>query len=184
MTADSPRAADPASQLAAEPAQPWPTEQVVQRFESMVYGIAVTHTQCRADADDVYQDVFLTYHRKRPACRDAEHLKAWLIRTTLNRSRQVASSSWRTRVVALTPENAEQLPARFQFRTELQQAVFWALTQLPETYRTPLFLFYFADLPIAQIAEALEIEPGAVKMRLSRARAMMRDQLQGDVFDD
>jgi RNA polymerase sigma-70 factor (ECF subfamily) len=156
----------------------------VERYESMVYGIAVTHTACRSDADDVYQNVFLAYHRKKPLCNDEEHLKAWLITTTLNCARQVAGNSWRTRVVPLSPEHAEQLPERFKFRTDLQQAVFWALGQLPEAYKTPLYLFYFQDLPVARVAELMDLEPGTVKMRLSRGRRMMRDQLQGDVFDD
>ncbi|MDR2453968.1 MAG: sigma-70 family RNA polymerase sigma factor [Bifidobacteriaceae bacterium] len=172
--------------LPAPPPAPYftDTREAVKLHESLVYGIAVTHTQCRSDADDVYQNVFLTYHRKKPLCNDAEHLKAWLINTAVNCARQVAASSWRTRVVPLAPEHAEALPDKFQFRTELQQAVFWALGQLPQAYRTPLYLFYFEDLPVAQIAQALDLETGAAKMRLSRGRAMMRQQLQGDVFDD
>jgi RNA polymerase sigma-70 factor (ECF subfamily) len=177
-----------AAPLAVEEAPPAPhftdTRQAVEQYESLVYGIAVTHTRCRSDADDVYQNVFLTYHRKKPLCNNADHLKAWLINTAVNCSKQVAASSWRTRVVPLSPEHAAAIPDKFQFRTELQQAVFWALGQLPETYRTPLYLFYFEDLPIAQIAQALGIEVGAAKMRLSRGRTMMREQLQGDVFDD
>ncbi|MDR2381369.1 MAG: sigma-70 family RNA polymerase sigma factor [Bifidobacteriaceae bacterium] len=160
------------------------TAAVLSRYEGLVYRIALTHTACRSDADDVYQNVFLTYHRKRPACADEEHLKAWLITTALNCARQVAGSSWRTRVVPLAPEHAGALPARFQFRTELQQAVFWALSQLPESYRTVLFLFYFEDWPAARIGRVLGLEVGAVKMRLSRGRTMMREQLQGDVFDE
>jgi RNA polymerase sigma-70 factor (ECF subfamily) len=160
------------------------TATAVERHESTVYGIAVAHTDCRDDADDVYQNVFLTYHRKKPLCNDDEHLKAWLIATTLNCSRQIAASSWRTRVTPIGPEHAAQAPERFKFRTDLQQAVFWALNQLPESLKTTLYLFYFEDLPVAQIADILGLEQGAVKMRLSRGRAMMREGLQGDVFDD
>ncbi|MDR2348582.1 MAG: sigma-70 family RNA polymerase sigma factor [Bifidobacteriaceae bacterium] len=160
------------------------TRRAIELYEPLVYGLAVTHTRCRSDADDVYQNVFLTYHRKKPLCRNADHLKAWLINTALNCAKQIAASSWRTRVVPLTPEHAAALPDKFQFQTELQQAVFWALGQLPETCRAPLYLFYFEDWPVAQIAQALGIELGAAKMRLSRGRTMMRELLQGDVFDD
>lgn len=159
------------------------TTAVVERYESMVYGIALTHTACRGDADDVFQDVFLTYHRRQPSCRSEEHRKAWLITTALNCSRKVASSSWRTRVVPLT-RDAEQLPEQFRFATDEQNVLFKALRALPETYRTVLHLFYFEDLPVARIAQVTGIEPGAVKMRLSRGRALMRDQLQGGLFDE
>jgi len=159
------------------------TQAVVQRYESMVYGIALSHTSCRGDADDVFQDVFLTYHRRQPVCASEEHRKAWLITTTLNCARRVAGSSWRTRVVPLNPQET-RAPEQFEFATDEQNVLFRALRTLPEAHRTVLHLFYFEDLSINRIAELLELEPGAVKMRLSRARAQMRDRLQGGLFDE
>ena len=159
------------------------TRCVIERFASLVYRIALTHTRCRGDADDVFQEVFLTYHRKLPECRDDEHRKAWLITTTLTCARRMAQNSWRTRVVPLSPQDADALPETFQFVTDEQNAVFAALSALPLSYRTVLHLFYFEDQPVARIAEQLELEPGAVRMRLSRGRRLLRDQL-GDDFDE
>ncbi|MGC3954092.1 MAG: sigma-70 family RNA polymerase sigma factor [Propionicimonas sp.] len=169
--------------LAEEPLLPLTTAEVVARYESLVYGIAVAHTRCRGDADDVYQDVFLTYHRRQPRCRSEEHRKAWLITTTLNCAKAVTRSSWRTRVVPLNPGGAEPVD-QFRFATEEQDELFGALRSLPETYRTVLYLFYFADQPVARIAELLEVGAAAVKMRLSRGRALMRERLQGGYFDE
>ncbi len=154
------------------------TSDAVEEHAQMLYAICLTHTRCVADAGDVFQDVFLTYHRKQPSCADAEHLKAWLIRTALNCARRVASDSWRTRVVPLTPALADGLVGVAQFRTPEQIAVFQALSELPETYRSVLHLFYIEDQPIAEIALALELEPGAVKMRLARGRVMLREALK------
>lgn len=170
------------------PPAPTDTRAVVARFQDMVYRIAVTHTRCRGDADDVFQDVFLTYHRRQPDCRDAEHLKAWLITTTVNIARRTATSSWRTRVVPLHP-GTEHVPVDataepFRFRTELQDAVARAMQTLSDEYRTVLHLFYFDDLPVVAIADLLGLTEGAVKMRLSRGRALMRDQLHEGLFDD
>ena len=156
------------------------TSDAVEAYAQMVYAICLTHTRCVADAGDVFQEVFLAYHRKQPTCADAEHLKAWLIRTALNCARQVAGDSWRTRVVPLTPAMADGLVGVAQFRTPEQMAVFQALSELPETYRSVLHLFYVEDQPIAEIALALELEPGAVKMRLARGRVMLREALKED----
>jgi len=159
------------------------TRNVVARHQNTVYGIALTHTRCKGDADDVFQEVFMTYHRKQPVCQDDEHRKAWLIRTTLNCARRMATESWRTRVVPLSEQSLEAMPAVFQFATERQDAIFRALASLPLEYRTVLFLFYFIDQPTAQIAQDLGLEPGAVKMRLSRGRRLMREQL-GELFSE
>ncbi|MEA4944312.1 MAG: sigma-70 family RNA polymerase sigma factor [Propionicimonas sp.] len=181
---DASMAAGSDGTAAGTPLLPGDTHLVVERYESMVYGIALTHTSCRGDADDVFQDVFLAYHRRQPPCRSEEHRKAWLITTTLNCARKVAGSSWRTRVVPLTPQDAERIPEQFRFASDEQNVLFKALRSLPENYRTVLHLFYFEDLSIAGIAALLGLEAGAVKMRLSRGRALMRDQLQGGLFDE
>ena len=166
------------------PLLPLDTADVVRRYESMVYGIALTHTRCHGDADDVFQDVFLTYHRRRPDCRSEEHRRAWLITTTLNCARAVSRSSWRTRVVPLNPRDGAEIPGQFSFATDEQNVVFRALRSLPVTYRSVLHLFYFEDLPVARIADLLGLEAGAVKMRLSRGRGLMRTKLQGGLFDE
>lgn len=163
---------------------PGDTHSVVNRYESMVYGIAVTHTKCRGDADDVYQEVFLTYHRRQPEFNDEGHRRAWLITTTLNCARRSAQSSWRTRVVPLTPGVVVDTGADFTLATDEQNVLFRALRDLPETQRSVVYLFYFEDLPVARIAEVLDVEPGTVKVRLSRGRAQMRESLLGGLFDE
>jgi RNA polymerase sigma-70 factor (ECF subfamily) len=166
------------------------TRQVVAAYKDMVYGIAATHTRCRADADDVFQDVFLTYHRKRPAVRDGEHLKAWLIRTTLTIARRHAGTSWSRRQVPMATDELPEPPSPaghgqdFTFRTQAQDAIFRAMRALPEAGRTAVYLHYFEDMPVAAIAAALNAEEGAVKMRLSRARQQLREQLSGEDFHD
>jgi RNA polymerase sigma-70 factor (ECF subfamily) len=161
------------------------TPQVIARYQDMVYRIALTHTRCVGDADDVFQEVFLAYHRRQPEFGTEERRKAWLITTTLNCAKHQAATSWRTRVVPLRPEDAERVaPAVFSFRTEMQDTVFQALSELPEQYRNVLHLFYFDDLSVAQIAQLLGLAEGAVKMRLSRGRDMMRDTILGGMFDE
>ena len=59
-----------------------------------------------------------------------------------------------------------------------------ALAQLEETYRLPIYLFYFQELSTRKIAQILSIRPGAVRMRLSRGREQLRGLLKGDYFDE
>jgi RNA polymerase sigma-70 factor (ECF subfamily) len=161
------------------------TSQAVARYRDMVYGIALTHTHSRTDADDVFQEVFLTYHRKRLSFFDDERRKAWLIVTTLNCAKRATASSWQAKIVPLhehVPD--ERHDDRFRFRTDEQDAVFAALQELPNKYRTVLHLHYFEDMSIAQICTALCLEAGTVKVQLSRGRAQMREKLKGEYFDD
>jgi RNA polymerase sigma-70 factor (ECF subfamily) len=162
------------------------TADAIARYRDMVYGIALTHTSNRSDAEDVFQEVFLVYHRKRPLFESGERCKAWLITTTLNCAKQLTTSSWRRKVVPLYGQGADgqgvdgQTDERFRFRTDEQDAVFAALQELPSKYRTVLHLFYFEDMSVAQIGAALDIEVGTVKVQLSRGRAQMRERLKGE----
>jgi RNA polymerase sigma-70 factor (ECF subfamily) len=171
-------------------------EQVIATYTPTVYGVALTHTRCRVDADDVFQEVFAAYWRVQPELTSEEHRKAWLIRTTLNFCLKLTQSSWAQRTVyadgaagetlstETSPSNYELPSADFPFQTEQQTALYAAIRQLPTAYRTVVLLFYFEDLSIAQIAATLGEEQGAVKTRLSRARAQLRQKLKGGNGDD
>ena len=70
---------------------------ILERYEKMVYGFALARTGSRADADDVFQEVFLAYFQCGKHFREEEYRRAWLLRTTLNFSRRVTASPWRRR---------------------------------------------------------------------------------------
>jgi len=168
-------------------------KQVVERYTSTVYGVALTHTARRADADDVFQEVFFAYWRCKPDVTSQEHLKAWLIRTTLNFCLKSTQSSWAKKTLYLDGERepdpkelgSVELPSSdFSFQTEQQTELYMALSALPTAYRAVLQMFYFEDLSIAHIAQTLGEEQGAIKTRLSRARSKLREKLKEGVGDD
>jgi RNA polymerase sigma-70 factor (ECF subfamily) len=158
---------------------------VLMLYKDMVYSIALTHTRNRHDADDVFQEVFLAYQRKRPTFDDPERRKAWLITTTLNCSKQNTTNSWRQKVVPIQEDPvADRTEEAFRFRSEEQDTLMNALQSLPLKYRTALHLFYFEELSVSEISSVLGIEAGTVKVHLSRGRALMREKLKGEYFDD
>ena len=59
-------------------------EEVIRKYSATVYRIAFARTGTKADADDIYQEVFLRYIRKLPEFREEEHVKAWFIKVTVN----------------------------------------------------------------------------------------------------
>lgn len=155
-------------------------EAVIARYQNMVYGLAFAKTGSRADADDVFQEVFLAYWNARKTFRDEDHRKAWLLRTTVNLSRRVTSATTRRKNVPL--EDAETMAA--PFREPEENRVWEALQTLPEEQRLPIYLFYFEELSTDAVARTLGIRPGAARMRLSRGRQRLRELLKGDYFDE
>ena len=155
-------------------------DQIIDRYQDTVYGLALARTGNRADADDVFQEVFIAYYQSGMVFRSEAHRKAWLLRTTINQSRRVTSSSWRQKTVPLS----EREDAPVQFREPEENRVWEALQSLAEDYRLPIYLFYFQELSTQEIAKALAIRPGAVRMRLTRGREQLREKLKGEYFDE
>lgn len=145
------------------------TEEAVRLFAGTVYGIAVSHTASRNDADDVFQETFLAFHCSGKRFADNEHRKAWLIRTAVNMARRITAGKWRKAV-----QLDENTPAeRFEFRTDEQNDIADAVRSLPDKYRTVVWLHYFEDMSVKQLAAALGIRESTAKSRLMRARGML-----------
>ena len=87
-------------------------EETVRRYSDMVYRLAFARTGNTADAEDVYQEVFLRYLRSDPQFTSEEHRKAWLLRVTINCAKKLHAAPWRRRTEPLseTLEPAGQVP--------------------------------------------------------------------------
>ncbi|MGN0430993.1 MAG: RNA polymerase sigma factor [Lachnospiraceae bacterium] len=161
------------------------TEEIVERYADMVYRIAVNETGSRTDAEDVFQEVFLRLVKYRDRISGEEHLKAWLIRVTLNCARKHTGSSWNKKVVYFNEPEDENTPdesAESDY-TRIENAdspLTEAVARLPEIYRIVIYLFYYEELSIVRIAEILKEKETTIKSRLHRAREMLKIDLEGE----
>lgn len=149
-------------------------DDIVSRYSDMVYRLALARTKNQADAEDVFQDVFVRYMKSQDKITSEEHLKAWLIRATINCSKNLFSSAWYKKTVALD----ETLSTSMGEKSE----VYYAVLNLPKKYRTVVHLFYFEDMSIAEIAQTTNLNQSTIKSQLSRARTMLKDAL-GKEYD-
>ena len=154
--------------------------EIIDRYQNMVYGLALAKTGSPSDADDVFQEVFLTYYQSGKIFRDEEHRKAWLLRTTVNLSRRITASTWRKKTAPLS----EREDAPVLFREPEENLVWEAVQSLEEAYRLPIYLHYFQELSTEEIGKVLSLRPGTVRMRLSRGRDKLRELLKGEYFDE
>ena len=153
---------------------------VMDMYRHTVFGLAVSLLGDRRDAEDVYQEVFLAYFRKAPVFESEAARKAWLIRTAVYLCKRVRRSIWNTRVDK-QEDAGESIPVQFSSRAE--NDVWDAVMKLPRRLRIPVYLFYFEDMPVSEIASLLNITEGAVKMQLMRARKQLRKRLEGEYFE-
>ena len=146
-------------------------------YGDTVYRLALCRLQNAADAEDVYQDVFLRLLEQRSGPWDGERLKAWLIRTALNRCADLGRLRRRRGMLPL-----EEVPDLSGPVDETAAELWDAVARLPEKLRTAVHLFYGEGYESGEIGALLGIPAATVRSRLSRARAELRTVLGG--FDD
>jgi len=151
-------------------------EQAYDAYAAQLYRVAYALLQSRESAEDAVQDAFARYLAHDGRFRDGEHEKAWLIRVTVNRCRDLQRAG---AVRAYTPlEEVLQHPARGDQDHLEGQPVLQAVLSLPEKYRTVLVLHGLEGQPGDTAASILRLTPPAVKMRLKRGREMLRTILE------
>ena len=143
-------------------------------YADLLYRVALSHLRSHEDAMDAVQDVFLKLHTTRKQFRDAEHERAWLLRVTVNRCHDLAR---RQSIRAYTPlDDVAHLAAE----TDERPAVLLEIDRLPITLKSAVVLHYLEGFSVEETASILKLSASAVKMRLSRARDILRSALQGE----
>jgi RNA polymerase sigma-70 factor (sigma-E family) len=131
-----------------------------------------------ATAEEVVQDSFIALHAAWRRLRDNEKALSYLRQSVVQRSR----SALRYRVIVdeNAPKPAHDLPTAEQGALTLlaRTAVIAALRSLPPQQREALVLRYYGELSEAQIASAMGISQGAVKVHTARAMATLRAALE------
>ena len=148
-----------------------------------VYRLALCRTQNVADAEDVYQDVFLRFFQQEAADWDSERTKAWLLRATVNRCADIHRFRLRRPVLSLEaiPELAR--PDDDGSADRARRAELWeAVGRLPAALRTAVHLYYAEGYSTEEIAAMTDCPTATVRTRLRRARMKLKDLLGG--FDD
>lgn len=146
----------------------------MDRYGDAVYRLALCRLDSRADAEDVFQDVFLRLLRDTTVFRDGEHLKAWLLRVTVNCCNDVRRSAWfkRTAPLEAAPEAAAPM-------AETQSELWQAVHALPDDLRTAVWLHYVEGYGTDEIAAMVGCRPATVRTRLHRARKQLKLELEG-----
>lgn len=151
-------------------------KEVIEKYSDTVYRIALTRCGAVENAEDVFQEVFMKFSEKMPKFENEEHEKAWFIRVTINLTKNIKQSAWNRRVVTLD-ENIE-------FETKEQSDVFSYVCQLPQNYKTVIYLLYYEGYKVKEIADLMKKREGTIKTWLFRAREILKEKLEGGFEDE
>lgn len=174
-------------------------ESLVTRHERRVFGLAVRIVGNTHDAEEVVQQTFLSVIEHLGEFRQESRFSTWLMRIASNHALALLRKPARRKTVPLTEDRSEEdyadvphpefiaqwreTPEELAARREARELLDQALQELQEKYRLVFLLRDVEGLSTKETAEALGITVSNVKIRLLRARLMLRERLTR-VFGD
>lgn len=166
-------------------------EQLMQRYETNVYNLAMRLTRNPEDAEEVLNDVFITVYRKIDSFQGKSAFSSWLYRVTVNSAYMKLRKRKQKQTISLEDlapavraahleddrgctRRSDEVIMNNELRTVLQKSI----NKLPDQYRAVFILRDVDGLSNQEVAEVLNLSIPAVKSRLHRSRLMLRRKLR------
>ena len=148
--------------------------EICTKYGDRLYAAAFNITRQRQDAEDAVQEALLRLYRTGKEFESEEHVKAWLIRVTINIAKSTCTSFWyRNRVPY--EDYMEEIPFEDDSDRDLMEAVL----SLPDKYRIIVHLHYYEGYKTREIADTLKLSENTVKTRLLQSRKLLKTKLEG-----
>lgn len=140
-------------------------------YKNDIYRLAYSYTKNISDSDDITQSTFIKlYNHYEMLDNKDQDIKKWLIKVAINECKTFLLSSWKKKIIAFT-EKEENISSTTLPNNDILEAIL----QLPKKYRTIIFLYYYEEYKIKEIAEILNLSVTNIQTILSRAREIKRD---------
>ena len=158
-------------------------EELVGRYRDLAFRTARIVTRSSADAEDAAQEAFVKAYYALPRFRRGSPFKPWILRIVANEAKNRVRSSKRREALAVRAAAAESggaapSPEAAALDREAAAGLVQALERLSERDRLVIAYRYLFELSELETAEALDVRPGTVKSRLSRAMDRLRKELE------
>jgi len=160
-------------------------EELVRKYQTKVYSMALNFTRNREEACDAAQEVFLKAYLALPKFNMRSEFSTWLYRISINHLKDVLRKKGRRKEVSIndvaeirsSTEDPSSSAEIARERETQRGLVLRYLETLPEKYRLILTLRDIQGMEYARIAEVLRVSPGTVDSRLHRARRLLRERI-------
>ena len=149
-------------------------DKICEKYGDRLYAAAFNICRQQQDAEDAVQDALLAYYRTDKEFETEEHIKAWLLRVTVNAAKSTKRLFWNRNRTSY-----EEYMDSLIFEEPSDRILMDEVLALPEKYRIVIHLFYFEEYKTREIAEILKLSENTVKTRLSNGRKILKTKLEG-----
>lgn len=145
-------------------------DEIADKYIDTIYRLALSRTKSPQYAEDITQDAFVKLLSFNRGFDSEEHLKAWLLRVTINLTKDLFASAWY--------KKTGELPEDVSYEDEEKSDLYYAVMKLPQKYRTVIHLHYYEGYSVEEIAKITTSTAGTVKSQLHRGRGMLKEIME------
>lgn len=157
--------------------QDWTAERLIDEYGDELLRLCLFYMGDRQLAEDAFQETMVKAWRALENFRGESGMKTWLFHIAVNTCRDMLRSGWfrmRKKSVPL-----DVMPELEQQEDEHAREIAAAVLSLPGKYREVMVLYYEQGMRIREIAEALHMPLNSVSSRLRRAKALLKNEVEG-----
>jgi len=147
-------------------------EGIVNQYSDMLGRIAFQRIMNLEDSKDVVQEVFTKLYCTGDVFSDEVHLKAWLIRVTINKCKDINKQFWKRKHVLVDCVISPTLNFN-----EKESSILEVVCSLKPEYRDVIYLYYYEEYKIPEIARLLNKNINTINSRLQRARKILGNHI-------
>lgn len=156
-------------------------EIIMRRYNQRMYRIGMSILSDEAETEDAMQNAYISCYEHLHQFENRSAFSTWLTRIMINQcfEQKRKQKKYTMKVENTDNVNTSASPATLLVNKELGSVMEKTIAQLPEIYRTVFVLREIEDLSVKETSEALSIEVPNVKVRLNRAKTMLKESLSG-----
>lgn len=155
-------------------------EKLMRKYDQRLFRISMSIINDEAEARDIMQNTYLNAYLKLPSLQNRSNFSTWIIKILVNESllrRKKQLKQQKNLAGKLTDEI--DTPLKKLLNKELKILLEQAIADLPEKYKLVFVMREIEEMSIQETMEVLNLTESNVKIRLSRAKEMLREKLAG-----
>jgi RNA polymerase sigma-70 factor, ECF subfamily len=158
-------------------------DKIMDQYGQEILQLAYSYVNNKAIAEDLTQDIFVKCYNSLHTYSGKSKVRTWLWRIAMNHCKDFLRS-WYNRNVVVTGDDftrsgtKKEMVEQEVIQKEEDDQLISAIMTLPIKYREVIYLFYYQELPIKEIAEMTDTGVNTVKTRLKRAKELLKERLE------
>lgn len=157
--------------------------EMMNKYGQEVLQLVYSYVNNKEVAEDLTQDIFVKCYKSLHTYKGKSKLRTWLWRIAINHCKDYIKSWYNNKVIITENESTytriqKESVEQTVIQNDEDHRLASAVMKLPIKYREVIYLFYFEELSIKDIAMVIEVKENTIKTRLRRAKELLKKGLE------